>query len=55
MSYTQQQLKDLEVQAIEDHRRGLLTREQLLRIVHRLDRISAVSVHNHRALTYENV
>jgi len=44
MSYTHKQLRELEAQAIEDHRRGLLTRAQLLRIIHRLDRISWITV-----------
>ena len=36
----EQTLKDLEDQALRDHKRGLLTRTQLLNIIHRLDRIS---------------
>jgi transposase InsO family protein len=36
----EQTLKDLEDQALRDHERGLLTRTQLLNIIHRLDRIS---------------
>jgi len=38
--YTTQELKDLEATAIRDYRRGLLTKTQLLNIIHRLDRIS---------------
>lgn len=40
INYTQQSLKQLEEQALHDHRRGLITRTQLLNIIHRLDRIS---------------
>jgi hypothetical protein len=36
----EQTLKDLEAVAIKDHQRGLITRTQLLNIIHRLDRIS---------------
>ena len=35
-----QTLQQLEEQALKDHRRGLITRTQLLNIIHRLDRIS---------------
>ena len=38
--YTAQELKDLEATAIRDYQRGLLTKTQLLNIIHRLDRIS---------------
>ena len=38
--YTTQELKDLEATAIRDYQRGLLTKTQLLNIIHRLDRIS---------------
>jgi hypothetical protein len=40
MMYTTQELKDLEATAIRDYQRGLLTKTQLLNIIHRLDRIS---------------
>ena len=40
MMYTTQELKELEATAIRDRQRGLLTRTQLLNIIHRLDRIS---------------
>lgn len=33
-------LEQLQQQAMKDHDRGLLTRTQLLNIIHRLDRIS---------------
>ena len=36
----EQTLKELEDQALRDHKRGLLTRTQLLNIIHRLDRLS---------------
>ena len=41
--YTTQELKDLEVTAIRDYQRGLLTKTQLLNIIHRLDRISHIN------------
>ena len=37
---THKEIKDLQVQAIVDHRKGLLTKEQLLNIIHLLDRKS---------------
>jgi hypothetical protein len=40
MQYTATSLQQLEDCALRDHQRGLLTRTQLLNIVHRLDRIS---------------
>jgi len=40
MNYNHTTLRQLEEQALKDHRRGLITRTQLLSIIHRLDRIS---------------
>ena len=40
MRFNHQQLKYLEDQFLKDFHRGLLTRAQLLNIIHRLDRIS---------------
>jgi len=40
MKFNAINLVALEQQAIKDHQRGLLTRTQLLNIIHRLDRIS---------------
>jgi hypothetical protein len=40
MKYKQEKLKALETQYLKDFERGLLTRHQLLNIIHRLDRIS---------------
>ena len=40
MRYTPQQLKNLEHTYLKDYERGLLTRTQLLNMLHRLDRIS---------------
>jgi len=41
----EQTLQQLEQQALKDHRRGLITRTQLLNIIHRLDRISHIVSH----------
>ena len=40
---TQAQVRELQVTALRDYHKGLLTKEQLLNIIHRLDRISFVS------------
>lgn len=40
---TQQQIKDLQLQALIDHKKGLLTTAQLVNIIHLLDRKSFVS------------
>lgn len=42
MRYTPQQLKNLELTYLKDYERGLLTRTQLLNMLHRLDRISHI-------------
>ena len=39
---TQQQIKDLQVTALHDYHKGLITRTQLLNIVHLLDRKSFI-------------
>ena len=39
---TQREIKDLQVTAINDYRKGLITRTQLLNIVHLLDRKSFI-------------
>lgn len=39
---TQQQVKDLQLVALSDYHKGLLTKEQLLNIVHLLDRKSFI-------------
>ena len=41
---TQQQIKDLQVVALRDYHKGLITRTQLLNIIHQLDRRSFVHV-----------
>ena len=41
---TQQQIKELQCVALADFHKGLLTRTQLLNIIHRLDRKSLVSL-----------
>ena len=40
---TQVQVRELQVTALRDYHKGLITRTQLLNIIHRLDRISFVS------------
>lgn len=40
MKYTQHKLKELEALYLSDYKRGLLSRTQLLNLIHRLDRIS---------------
>ena len=40
---TQQEIKSLQLQALLDHRKGLLSTAQLINIVHLLDRRSFVS------------
>jgi len=39
---TQQQIKDLQIVALSDYHKGLITRTQLLNIVHLLDRKSFI-------------
>jgi len=39
---TQQQVRDLQLVAIEDYRKGLISRTQLINIVHLLDRKSFI-------------
>jgi hypothetical protein len=39
---TQQQIKNLQLTALHDYHKGLLTKEQLLSIVHLLDRKSFI-------------
>ena len=40
---TQQKIRDLQQQALVDHKKGLLTTAQLVSIIHLLDRKSFVS------------
>ena len=40
---TQQQIKELQTTALRDYHKGLITRDQLLNIIHKLDRRSFVS------------
>ena len=39
---TQQQIKDMQVTALHDYHKGLITKEQLLNIIHLLDRKSFI-------------
>lgn len=39
---TQKEIKELQAIALRDFHKGLITRTQLLNIVHRLDRVSNV-------------
>ncbi len=41
---TQAQVRELQVTALSDYHKGLITRTQLLKIIYRLDRISFVSL-----------
>ena len=41
---TQQQIKEMQLIALSDHRKGLITKTQLLNIIHQLDRKSFVHV-----------
>jgi hypothetical protein len=41
MTWTRQRLSELEQTYIQDRAKGLLTKVQLLRLLHRLDRISS--------------
>ena len=41
---TQQQIRELQLVALRDHHKGLITRTQLLNIIHQLDRRSFVHV-----------
>lgn len=41
---TQQQIKELQCVALADYHKGLITKEQLLNIIHRLDRRSFISL-----------
>jgi len=40
---TQSQIRELQCVALADYRKGLITRTQLLNIIHRLDRISFIT------------
>lgn len=42
MKSNQYNLRELEAQYLKDYQRGLLTKQQLLNLIHRLDRMSAI-------------